>query len=525
MSNSPEMVFALAAISKLGSAPAMINTALRNETLLHCLGVANASVLVATPDLIEHVVPVLKEDRMATSCLSLNVGSFSDDLSDDRFISVTQKQLSATAVRVQTVPRALKDIGALIYTSGTSGKPKAVSIKNWLLILTSTTTDLDARFPERYKPLRTYSCLPLFHGTCFFTGLLYSAGNSGSFCLARKFSASGFSRSLVESGATRTLYVGELCRYLLKAAPSPHDRAHRCRVAVGNGLSNDVWLKFMERFGIEEIREFYRSTEGLAKFDNCSRGRQGAGKVGFQGPIYRNFNRDTVLVRYDPDTEMPWRDPKTGFCVRAKIGEPGEAIGLVRNMDFYHEYLNNPKANEEKLLANVFKKGDLYQRMGDLLVNESSGWVSFRDRTGDTYRWNGENVSAGEVREHISRIPGVIDVTVYAVKLSGYDGQAGAAAITLATGYRGQEDKFAEQLYPRLKKSGLTSYQLPRLVRFIEQIEVNATFKHAKTVMMTRSWDPRKQTAGEHVYWLDGNAYKRLDSQAWADICAAKARL
>lgn len=108
----------------------------------------------------------------------------------------------------------------------------------------------------------------------------------------------------------------------------------------------------------------------------------GAGKVGFQGPLYRRMNKHTILVRYDPETEAPWRDPRTGFCVPAKVGEPGEAIGIVANMNIYAEYLNNKKANSEKLIADVFRKGDLYQRMGDLLVNERSGWVSFKDRTG-----------------------------------------------------------------------------------------------------------------------------------------------
>jgi acyl-CoA synthetase (AMP-forming)/AMP-acid ligase II len=215
------------------------------------------------------------------------------------------------------------------------------------------------------------------------------------------------------------LYVGELCRYLLKAPPSPYDRAHSCIVAAGNGLQRDVWLKFMERFGIEEIREFYRSTEGIAKFDNFGSGEAAAGKVGFQGPIFNYFNTHTYLVKYDPQTEAPWRDPKTGFCVSAKVGEPGEAIGRVANLDFYSDYLNNPEANEKKLIANVFKKGDLFQRTSDLLVREKSGWIHFLDRSGDTYRWRGENVSAGEVREHISKISSVHDVTVYGVKLDG----------------------------------------------------------------------------------------------------------
>jgi acyl-CoA synthetase (AMP-forming)/AMP-acid ligase II len=268
-------------------------------------------------------------------------------------------------------------------------------------------------------PIRTYSCLPLFHATCLFTGLLYSAGTNGTFCLGRKFSASGFSRALTESGATRVLYVGELARYLLKAPPSSYDRAHPCIVASGNGMQKDVWLKFMDRFGIEEIREFYRSTEGIAKFDNFSKGHVSAGKVGYQGPIAHYMNTHTYIVKYDPNTEAPWRDPKTGFCVRAKKGEPGEAIGRVNSMDFYSDYLNNPEANEKKLIANVFKKGDLFQRTGDLLMREHGHWIRFHDRSGDTYRWRGENVSAGEVRELISTIPGVQDVTVYAVKLEG----------------------------------------------------------------------------------------------------------
>jgi acyl-CoA synthetase (AMP-forming)/AMP-acid ligase II len=443
-------------------------TSFAENTLLHCLNIANAVAWVATPDLIEHL-PATDDLKMVKTSIQLNIGSFDKVNPDERFISVSQADLNSTLVTVKTVSRTLRHIAALIYTSGTSGRPKAVSVKNWQLILTSTPTDLDVRNPKRYLPIRTYSCLPLFHATCLFTGLMYSAGNSGTFCLARKFTASGFSRALVESRATRMLYVGEICRYLLKAPPSPYDRAHECHVAVGNGLTKDVWTRFMDRFGIEEIREFYRSTEGIAKFDNWSRGVLGAGKIGFQGHLYRRLNKHTILIRYDTNTEAPWRDPKTGFCVPARLGEPGEAIGIVTNMDVYPEYLNNPKANEEKLIANVFKKGDLYQRMGDLLVNERSGWISFRDRTGDTYRWNGENVSAGEVREHIAHIPGVTDVTVHAVKLDGYDGQAGAAAITLVPSAQGQEDVFAEQLSLSLKKSGLAAYQLPRLIRFIEQ--------------------------------------------------------
>lgn len=391
-----------------------------DETLLHCMGVANASIAVATPDLVEHVLALSGQNGIASTAISLNLGSFKEE-APAGVLQISQSDLSQIPPSSrQPAPRAIRDIGVLIYTSGTSGKPKAVSVKNMQFVIVSTPLPLDTERPQFYRPLRIFSCLPLFHGTCIFTGLLYGAGSSGTFCLARKFSASTFSRQLVESRATRMLYVGELCRYLLKAKPSPYDLAHSCRVACGNGLQKDVWLQFMKRFGIQEIREFYRSTEGVAKFDNVSQGSSGAGKVGYQGPIYNYFNTQTVLVKYDPETETPYRDPKTGFCVAAKAGEPGEAIGRVMSLETYSDYLNDPKATEKKLIANVFAKGDLYQRMGDLLVREKSGWIHFLDRTGDTYRWRGENVSAGEVREHISRLPGVQDVTVYAAKLEGY---------------------------------------------------------------------------------------------------------
>jgi acyl-coenzyme A synthetase/AMP-(fatty) acid ligase len=161
------------------------------------------------------------------------------------------------------------------------------------------------------------------------------------------------------------LYVGELCRYLLSVPPSKYDRRHKCIVAAGNGLQKDIWTRFQQRSSIPEIREVYRSTEGIAKFDNFAKGigGRGAGMVGRSGPLQRRYESDTYLVKYDPVTESPFRDTH-GFCVLAEAGQPGEAIGRVRSLGFYNEYLNNPEANRSKLIENVFAKGDLFQRTG-----------------------------------------------------------------------------------------------------------------------------------------------------------------
>ena len=389
--------------------------------------VSNAKLIISSPDLTSHVLDLFSETQESIPCISLNLSSFGP-LSlppDHPFLqSVEQVRYEDLAAITESPPikrpkRSVQDTGALVYTSGTSGKPKAVNCKNMLLVAVSTPYTLDVNNPKRYYPLRTFACLPLFHGTCLFAGLYYSVGNSSTFCLARKFSASQFSKQLAASGATRMLYVGELCRYLLAAPPSSYDRAHKCYTATGNGLQKDVFNKFKERFGITEIREFYRSTEGIAKYDNITRNASDAGYVGRHGLLRRYLESETYLVKYDENTEEPWRDPKTGFCVPAAKGQPGEAIGRVKSMATYNDYLNNPDANNAKLIKDVFQKGDIFQRTGDLLVMDSRGWIRFYDRTGDTFRWRGENVACGEVRDHISAVGDVHDVSVYGVKLSG----------------------------------------------------------------------------------------------------------
>jgi acyl-CoA synthetase (AMP-forming)/AMP-acid ligase II len=115
------------------------------------------------------------------------------------------------------------------------------------------------------------------------------------------------------------------------------------------------------------------------------------------------------------------------------------------------------------LIRDVFQKGDLYQRSGDLLVFDEDGWIHFVDRVGDTYRWKGENVAAGEVRDHVAALDGVVYATIYGLRLEAYDGQAGCAAIFLENGI--DATAFMSQLWKKLRERGVPKYAIPRLVR------------------------------------------------------------
>lgn len=535
MTNSPEMVFTVYALTRLGAAPALINNALRDDTLLHCVRLPSSSLILCTPDLAIHAASAAKSLSGSIKSVRLNLGSFhptpspSSDILDFPFPDPTS---SPTASLPPTPPQTLASVAALIYTSGTTGKPKACSVKNNQICVVSCRASPDHNNPKKYlQPLRTYSCMPLFHGTTFFTGLCYSVGQSACFCLARKFSARNFWKDAHDSRATRILYVGELCRFLLATPPSKFDRDHNVLVAGGNGLQKDVWVEFQKRFGVKEVREFYRSTEGLVKFDNIHRtGRPGAGKVGYLGTLRKQvLEKNQWIVKFDYDSEMPVRDPQTGFCIVAQRGEPGEAIARIHNLATYTNYHGNNAATEEKLLRDAFAKGDVWQRSGDLLVQEKDGWVKFVDRIGDTYRWMGENVSAGEVRGFISELPGVKDAVVVGRRLDKYDGQVGTALIVLdADSEKRGEAAFMARLFKELRAKGVPRYAVPRLVLVRnELVDVGDTFKHAKVVVKNIEWGKNEGGSNAKKYFLDlaEERFKLLDGESWNSIETGRAKL
>ncbi|PVH75630.1 bifunctional fatty acid transporter and acyl-CoA synthetase [Cadophora sp. DSE1049] len=535
--NSPEMVIAIFAIAKLGAVSALLNTALKSDSLSHCIKIAKTDIIISTSDLASNIPSTI--DSKPPRIFSLNLGYISPlpstplasttttttSIAPSLLTNLSSPPLSSTRPKLP-----LSSPSLLIYTSGTTGHPKAVSIKNFIPLAVSTPSPLDA---PSHLPMRAYCCLPLFHATALLA-LLYACGTSSTLIPVRKFSASRFSQELHTSSATRMVYVGELCRYLLAAPPSPYDKKHNCRLALGNGLQGDIWERFKSRFNIPEIRELYRSTEGLAQFNNFYGGAASAGKVGFSGFLGRYLESNTFIVRYSPSTGQLLRSPTTGFCIPCKPNEPGEAIGRVQFPAFYSEYYGDKEATDEKFARDVFEKGDCFQRSGDLLVRDGEGWVRFVERAGESWRWKGENVSAGEVGGYLAEMEGVRDVVVYGSKIQGYDGQLGTAAITLsspstsASPNAAAESAFLTALIPHLKSRGLPEYAFPRLIRFTEKINTGATFKYAKEELKTRPWTTEKngsEAGGDRLYWLDGGVYKQLDGPAWRRIESARAKL
>ena len=149
---------------------------------------------------------------------------------------------------------------------------------------------------------------------------------------------------------------------------------------------------------------------------------------------------------------------------------------------------------------------------------DASGFFYFVDRIGDTFRWKGENVATSEVAAAITAFPGIIEATVYGVRVPGTDGAAGMAAIVVEGALDFSE--FRQHLARRLP-----SYARPLFLRLTDRIEITATFKHRKLDLEREGFDPG--AGGDAVFFDDPaqQAFVTVDNALYEEIAAGKVRL
>ena len=509
MLNRAEYIAAWLGFSKVGVATALINTNLTGHALAHCLSISNASQVVTDEDCWKRV-----EDARALSGRNLMLwvlGLAEADEADERR-SLDKPVRSGSSVQPARSARAgltNRDTALYIYTSGTTGLPKAAKItharaRTYMRAFAGATAATEKDI--------TFNVLPLYHSTGGLVGVGPALLNGGQLILRKRFSATNFWPDVKASGATLFVYIGELCRYLTNCPENPDERAHALKLAFGNGLPPDVWTDFQSRFGIPRILEFYGSTEGNVSVFNFD-GKPGAiGRV----PGFLRKHINFRLVRFDMDTEEPVRGPE-GLCQLARAGEVGEALGQIGD-DTRHAFSGyaDRAASEKKILRDVFVRGDRWFRTGDLMKQDSEGYVYFIDRIGDTFRWKGENVSTAEVEQRLADAPGVREVVAYGVPVPGQDGKAGMVALVI-------DGRFAPKPFADWVDRELPSYARPVFVRQIKAAETTGTFKYRKVDLVADGFDPARVDGVVHVRG-GKNGYTRLSETALDTIMNGEAR-
>lgn len=179
--------------------------------------------------------------------------SWAETLSD-RDVAKQSDMRPPDSLRAST---GLADIKMLLYTSGTTGLPKA-PIVSFMNLRGGPFVFLHLLGMKRSD--RLYTCMPLYHSTGLILGAEVVIVSGASLVLGHKFSRQSIWNEIRQSQSTCFQYVGEMCRYLLSSLPSPEDTSHHVRLAFGNGMRPDVWNKFRNLFAVSVIAEFYGAT-------------------------------------------------------------------------------------------------------------------------------------------------------------------------------------------------------------------------------------------------------------------------
>ncbi|KAJ0415705.1 hypothetical protein BJY00DRAFT_317637 [Aspergillus carlsbadensis] len=496
--NSPEYLILWLALDAIGVCPSLINHSLTGESLVHCVKLCEARYCLADSQLRERIDPI------APDCPSCKIIYYSPEL----FASLKfPKTAPPKERRTGIAPDSVK---TLLYTSGTTGLPKAVifAAASELYTGRAMATHLGLR-PET----RFYTCLPLFHGAAHGLGVSPVLHAGCTLILGTKFSHSTFWPSVTRHKASIIQYVGELCRYLLNAPPSDFDRAHSVQMAWGNGMRPDVWEAFRERFGIPTIHELYAASDGMGATFNANRGEFGAHAIGVRGLLWNVLagSRERI-VEIDIDTQEILRFPtggsgsggNGGFARVCKPGEPGEVIHWIDPENpraQFEGYFKNDTATEKRFIRDVFKKGDMWFRSGDMMRQDREGRVYFVDRLGDTFRWKSENVSTNEVSDLLGKFPSIAECNVYGVLVPHADGRAGCAAIVLADGV--VESAFDFKALADHALRVLPRYAVPIFLRVTPALGYTSTMKMQKGKLRLEGCDVALvERAGDKMYWL-----------------------
>ena len=342
---------------------------------------------------------------------------------------------------------------AIMYTSGTTGRPKGVLVSHRMLRLSGEAAALVSGAQDGDV---LYLWEPLFHigGAQM---IVLPLIRNVTLVITERFSASRFWSDLKECGATHMHFLGGILQILLKQPPGPLDHLHGVRIAWGGGCPREVWRPFEERFGVT-IRECYGMTE-CSSFTTANLD----GPVGAVGRPLPWFDVDLV-----DDAGRPVAMGKRGeMVVRERLSG-----ALTRG------YFKDTDATAKALRGGVFHTGDLASA-------DAAGNFYFHGRMTESVRVRGENVSAAEVEQVAGKHPAIEDCVMIGVAADTGEGEIklfvkpkpGASLTPL---------ELSAWLAPRLAR-----YQRPRYIAFVDDFERTPSQRIMKHKLSRRTDDAR----------------------------------
>ena len=448
LGNTPEMLTAMASAALGGYVLCGINNTRRGAALARDIAKADCQILLTDPahrELLEGV------DLPGVQVFDVTSESWSALLADAGALA-PHREVTAT------------DTFMMIFTSGTSGEPKAVQIPHLTVLFAGPA--LIARFGIDASDV-CYLSMPLFHSNALLAGWSVAVA-AGATMVPATFSASGLLPDLRRYGATYMNYVGKPLAYGLATPERSDDHHNPLRVAFGNEANERDIAEFSRRFDCR-VEDGFGATEGaiiITRQDGCPPGSLGKGFPG--------------VAIYNPDTLTEC--PPATFGADGALTNAGEAIGEIVNTTgsgMFSGYYNDPDATNARLRDGMYWSGDLAYRDAD-------GWIYFAGRGGDWMRVDGENMTAAPIERILQRLTPISNVAVYAVP-DEHVGDQVMAAIVLQDNADLTPEEFGRFL---ADQPDLSPKAWPRRVWLTESLPATATNKILKRELSARGAAP-----------------------------------
>ncbi|MBU0726734.1 MAG: malonyl-CoA synthase [Alphaproteobacteria bacterium] len=439
---SPEAIFLYLACLRAGAAYLPLNTAYQQAEIEYFLGDAEPRVVVCRPGT-EGWIGEAAAKAKTPHVLTLGQNA------DGTLIEQSRTKPS----RFDTIARAKDDLGAILYTSGTTGRSKGGMLTHWNLASNALT--LHKAWAFRPGDVLLHA-LPIFHTHGLFVATNCVLLNGSAMIFLPKFDADQVVKLLPR--ATVMMGVPTFYVRLLGHTGFNQELVQHMRLFIAGSapLLTETFNLFRERTG-HTILERYGMTETGMLTSNPYEGDRLAGSCG----------------RPLADVEVRIADENG---VSLATGETG--IIEVRGPNVFKGYWRMP----EKTKAEIREDG--FFITGDVGRIDEKGYVWISGRAKDLIISGGFNVYPKEVEEEIDQMPGVEESAVIGVPHPDF----GEGVIAVVARKSAGDPPRAEEISARLK-TRLAAYKLPKHVFIVDELPRNAMGKVQKNVLRDQHKD------------------------------------
>ena len=453
LENRPEFFFHYLALNALGCGIVPINPDYRHDEMLYQMEHSEADVVVSIAGRLADLEAVARARARPLPVVS----------AEPRSLALPRPGAPPRGGRP-----GLDTECSLLYTSGTTGRPKGCVLTNFYYLNAGAWyRDLGGRLTVEPGRERFYNPLPLFHMNCQAVTATCAMLTANGLILPERFSPGRWWRDIAATRATIVHYLGVVPPLLLNQPPAPDERQPRVKFGFGAGVEPALHERFEKRFGFPLV-EVWGMTETGRIYADHREPRQIATRA-----FGRPFGGLDARVVDEHDREVA-RGTEGELIVRWG-GPEGPRYG------FFAGYLKNPEATAEAWRGGWFHTGDVVRQAPD-------GMLYFVDRKKNIIRRAGENIAAAEVEATLQAHEAVAQVAVLAVPDEIREEEVMACVVPMAgaTPDRALADRLFEWCMQRL-----AYFKAPGWLLFVPSLPTTGTQKVQKTQIFPRGEDPR----------------------------------